>query len=201
MHTALLLNSGIENIDTIYEGMRGTTLSSRHNMRHWTTVVESGIKTIIELRKEDHSNRLCQMCVKHGIRYFEFPIDSYNVADENIAPKLPNLFSAIDEGAFYIACAMGLHRTDLALSIYWIFHGANKGLPPPFLKGHIENDTIVINRVHNKIFRRLNSLYNYLSTHNIIPIPDVNTFKKRKELLLNQEKMFKRIKTTYSYEN
>lgn len=59
MNTDLLINTNINNIATIYGGMRGTTLSSRHNVRHWSTVIESGIKTIIELRKEDHSDRLC----------------------------------------------------------------------------------------------------------------------------------------------
>lgn len=184
MNTDLLLNTNINNIATIYGGMRGTTLSSRHNMHHWQMVIESGIRTIIELRKDDRSDRLCQMCEKYGIDYLEFPIDSHSVPNEVIAPKLREFFSAIDKGDFYIACAMGLHRTDLALSIYWFFHGANMGLSAPYLKGHIENGHVITNRVQDKIFRRLNSLYYYLSNHNIIPIPDIETFKKRKEDLI-----------------
>lgn len=124
------------------------------------------------------------MCERYGIRYLAFPIDSHSVPNEVIAHELQEFFSVIDEGDFYIACAMGLHRTDLALSIYWVFHGAQKGFPPPYLKGHIENGLVITNRVQNKIFRRLNSLYDYLSTHNTIPIPNIDTFKNLKDQLL-----------------
>lgn len=183
MNTDILLHTNIENIDTTYGGVRGTTLSSYRNMCHWQTIVDSGIRTIIELRDEDHTDRLCQMCEKHHIRYFAFPMDSHNVPNERIAAKLQDFFNIIDNGDFYIACAMGLHRTDLALSIYWVFHGADKGLQPPFLKGHIANGEIISSRLHNKVFRRLNSLYAYLSENDIIPIPNKETFNIRKRTL------------------
>ena len=173
MNIDLILSTGIENIDIVYGGVRGTTLSSRHNMRHWQAVVQSGIKTIVELRDNDHSDRLCQMCEKYGIRYFAFPMDSHSI---------------LDDGNFYIACAMGLHRTDLALTIYWVFHGADNGIPPPFLKGHVVNGEIVESRLHNKIYRRLNSLYTYLSENDIIPIPDKDTFNLRKRELIKSTK-------------
>ena len=128
MDARLLLNTCIENIDTVYGGVRGTTLSSRHNLRYWQTVVQSGVKTVVELRDGDHSDRLCSLCEQNNIRYFAFPIDSHTVPNEVIAPKLQQLFEIIDSGDFYIACAMGLHRTDMALSIYWLFHGADLNL-------------------------------------------------------------------------
>ena len=183
MNTDLILNASIENIDAIYGGVRGTTLSSHRNMHHWQTIVDSGLQTIVELRDGDHTDRLYQMCEKYHIRYFAFPIDSHNVPNEVIATKLQDFFEVIDNGNFYIACAMGLHRTDLALSIYWVFHGADKGLQPPFLKGHIANGEIISSRLHNKVFRRLNSLYTYLSENNIIPIPKKETFNDRKRKL------------------
>lgn len=92
MDTRLLLNTGIENIDTVYGGVRGTTLSSRHNLRHWQTVVQSGVKTVVELRDVDHSDRLCCLCEQNNIRYFAFPLDSHIVPNEVIAPKLQELF-------------------------------------------------------------------------------------------------------------
>lgn len=191
MNTNLILNTDIENIDIVYGGARGTTLSSRHNIHHWQTVVQSGIKTIIELRENDHSDRLCQMCEKYGIRYFAFPMDSHSIPDKVIAANLQEFFSIIDDGNFYIACAMGLHRTDLALSIYWMFHGANNQLRPPFLKGHIVNGEIVESRLHNKIYRRLNSLYAYLSENDIMPIPDKITFNLRKKELNKSTKDYR----------
>ena len=184
MNKELILNTGIQNIATVYGGVRGTTLSSRHNMRHWQTVVDSGIRTIIELRDEDHSDRLCRMCEIHGIRYFAFPMDSHSVPNGVIAPRLQEFFEIIDNGDFYIACAMGLHRTDMALSIYWMFHGADNGMKPPILRGHIADEKLVLDRLNNKVFRRLNSLYAYLVANNIIPVPDCETLKKKKRDLI-----------------
>ena len=185
MNTELILSTNIQNIDTAYGGVRGTTLSSRHNMRYWQTVVDSGIRTIIELRDEDHSDRLCRMCEIHGIRYFAFPMDSHSVPNEVIASRLQEFFELIDNGDFYIACAMGLHRTDMALSIYWMFHGVDNGMNPPILRGHIVDGELVLDRLNNKVFRRLNSLYAYLMNNNVIPVPDRETFAQRKRDLID----------------
>ena len=185
MKTELILSTNIQNIDTAYGGVRGTTLSSRHNMRHWQTVVDSGIRTIIELRDEDHSDRLCRMCEIHGIRYFAFPMDSHSVPNEVIASRLQEFFELIDNGDFYIACAMGLHRTDMALSIYWMFHGVDNGMNPPILRGHIVDGELVLDRLNNKVFRRLNSLYAYLMDNNVIHIPNRETFAQRKKDLID----------------
>lgn len=185
MNTELILNTCIENIAAAYGGVRGTTLSSRHNLRHWQTIAESGIRTIIELREDDHSERLCRLCEQYGIRYFAFPMDSHSVPDEAIASRLQEFFRLIDNGDFYIACAMGLHRTDMALSVYWMFHGAANGMNPPVLKGHIENGEIVLDRLNNKVFRRLNSLYGYLAENSIISLPDREAFGQRKRELID----------------
>ena len=185
MNTELILSTNIQNIATVYGGVRGTTLSSRHNMRYWQTVVDSRIRTIIELRDEDHSDRLCRMCEIHGIRYFAFPMDSHSVPNEVISSRLQEFFELIDNGDFYIACAMGLHRTDMALSIYWMFHGVDNGMNPPILRGHIVDGELVLDRLNNKVFRRLNSLYAYLMNNNVIPVPDRETFAQRKRDLID----------------
>ena len=111
-------------------------------------------------------------------------MDSHSVPNEVIASRLQEFFELIDNGDFYIACAMGLHRTDMALAIYWMFHGADCGLNPPVLKGHTESGELILNRLQNKVFRRLNSLYEYLSGNASICIPDHNTFIQRKNALV-----------------
>lgn len=183
MNTQLMLDTGIANIDCVFGGMRGTTLSSHHNLRHWHAVVESGVKSVIDLRDGDHTDRLCQLCERNGIHYFSFPMDSHLVPNERIATNLVEFFRTVDAGDFYIACAMGLHRTDLALSIYWVFHGVEQGIVPPFLKGHVSDGRMVLERFNNKVVRRLNSLYAYLVEHPVIPVPDADTFKRRKREL------------------
>ena len=183
MDTEQILKLNIENIDKVYGGVRGTTLSSRHNLRFWPKIKEYGVKTIIELRCDDHSSRLERLCEQYGLNYFEFPIDSRTVANEIIVEKLFNFFKIIDDGNFYIACAMGLHRTDIALSVYWMFHGADKGLPSSYLKGHIVEGKILLERLNNKVYRRLNSLYAYLSEIGKFDIPNEEVFKERKQRL------------------
>ena len=192
MDTEQILKLNIENIDKAYGGVRGTTLSSRRNLRFWPRIKEYGVRTIIELRCDDHSSRLSKLCEQHGLNYFEFPIDSRTISDEAIAEKLPDFFNIIDEGDFYIACAMGLHRTDIALSVYWMFHGADKGLPPPYLKGHIVDGKLLLERLNNKVYRRLNSLYTYLSEEGKFDIPNEIVFKERK-LKLKCEKFYQNV--------
>lgn len=41
MNMELILNTDIQNIATEYVGVRGTTLSSRHNISHLQTMVDS----------------------------------------------------------------------------------------------------------------------------------------------------------------
>lgn len=80
---------------------------------------------------------------------------------------------------------MGLHRTDMALAIYWMFHGADNGMNPPVLRGHIVDGRLVLDRLNNKVFRRLNSLYAYLTENNVIPVPGRETFVQRKKDLID----------------
>ena len=102
---------------------------------------------------------------------------------------MQEFFELIDNGDFYIACAMGLHRTDMALSIYWMFHGADRNLQPPYLKGHFPMSDSGRKGVDPaKIFRRLNSLYEYLTENRLIDIPDKVTFALRRKELIEYSK-------------
>ena len=73
---------------------------------------------------------------------------------------------------------------NMALSTYWMFHGVDNGMKPPILRGNVVNGEIVLDRLNNKVFRRLNSLYAYLMANNIIPVPDRETFAQRKRDLI-----------------
>lgn len=90
---------------------------------------------------------------------------------------LPEFCRHIDEGNFYIACAMGLHRTDIALCVYWVFYGAEKGIEPPEIRGyHVASG-------HNtdKIMRMLNGIYSYMTEMNGKEPMPIEVFKKRKK--------------------
>lgn len=73
---------------------------------------------------------------------------------------------------------------DVALAIFWMFHGTDNDMNPPIL-GHIADGEIVLGRLNNKVFRRLNSLCTYLTENNVVHVPGRETFAQRKKDLIN----------------
>ena len=91
----------------------------------------------------------------------------------------PKLCDKIDAGNFYIACAMGLHRTDIALSCYWVFHGADKGLEPLVIRGYRQED----GHTTEKIMRVLNAMYKEFEHRNGQTPISQKVFNERKKII------------------
>ncbi|MBQ6693759.1 MAG: hypothetical protein IJN24_02655 [Bacteroidaceae bacterium] len=179
-----ILATGIPDIAPVYGGVRGRTMSSRHQSYAWPIISDAGIHTIIDLREESLQSTMQEKCKQFGMRYFYYPVDNKCEHVESMVRLLPELCRHIDEGNFYIACAMGLHRTDIALCIYWVFYAADKGIMPPLMRGYNEASG------HNssKIMRVLNGIYSYMTEHNgnePMPLPE---FKRRKDIINKQSK-------------
>jgi hypothetical protein len=98
--------------------------------------------------------------------------------------EFPTLCALIDKGRFYIACAMGLHRTDIALSLYWVFYAADKGIAPPPLRGYRKDKGLNV----DKILRILNAFYKKMTEINGEPPMPEDEFKRRKELIKKEWK-------------
>ena len=117
-------------------------------------------------------------------------MDSKRTNDRVIIDELPELFKLLDKGSFFISCAMGLHRTDIALSIYYVFHPKVPEEFIPTLKGHRVNGKLRL----DDIARRLNSLYRNLTEedYNLLSLPKdyENEFMKRKKLLFKANSIF-----------
>ena len=126
-----IIKTGIPDIAPVYGGVRGRTMSSRHQAYAWPAIKEAGVKTIIDLREMDKSDKLPYHCNYHGLEYFHYPIDNHTRTIAQMVEFFPLFCEQIDKGDFYIACAMGLHRTDISLCTYWVFYAAGKGLAPP----------------------------------------------------------------------
>ena len=172
------LSTNIPDIHPAYGGLRGRTLSSSRQMYAWKTLVESGLKQVIELRADYKSDLYKDLCEKSGVAYFRFPV-ALNMIEE-MAELFPELCEKIDKGNFYIACAMGLHRTDIALCLYWVFYAADKGIAPPRLHGYLKAD----GRGPEKILRMLNAFYRFKTEkEGQKPIPE-DVFKERKEVII-----------------
>ena len=120
MNIDRLIQARIPDIAAVYGGARGRTMSSRHQRYAWPALVEAGVKTVIDLP---------ELCADYGMRYFHYPVDNDRDTIDSMVEKFLEFCGLIDEGDFYIACAMGLHRTDTALFSYWMFYGPIRALP------------------------------------------------------------------------
>ena len=155
MNYSRLQQTRIPDLAPVYGGARGRTMSSKHQAYAWRALQEAGVTTIIDLREKDHTDRLPALCDEYGMNYFHYPVDTSAEAITRMVTLFPDLCRRIDVGDFYIACAMGLHRTDITLCTYWVFHGADKALQPPPIHGYRQEDG---HRIY-KIMRVLNAFY------------------------------------------
>lgn len=174
-----ILATNIPDLAQVYGGFRGRTLSSTRQLHAWNTMIKSGIAQIIDLRADYSSDFYSELCQRSGISYFKYPVAYEDVWIAKMVELFPEFCRLIDHGRFYIACAMGLHRTDIALCTYWVFYAADKGIAPPPICGYRKDKGLTT----NKIMRVLNAVYRYMTDKNgVEPIPEI-TFHERKEII------------------
>ena len=183
-----LMNSKIPNLARIGDNKyRGEALSSPKNRKFLNEISSCGIGTIIDLRDKYNSQDYPDLCKEFNIKYVNIPIDASSVPTRQIIDSLPELFKAIDNGNFYIHCAQGLHRTDIALALNYVFNpNADK---PPVLLGHYRNGALKF----EDISRRLNSVKNAMTKEDMkkigIKSEDFDeTFRTRKKELVEYNK-------------
>ena len=176
---------GITNLHTLREnGVRGESLSVKKNKHFLPKIKDCGITQIIDLKTADFSNKFGETAKSYGLEYHHYPIDSSVTPTREIIDNLPSLFEDINRGNFYISCAQGMHRTDIAMALNYIFNPLSEQTPP-VLYGHqtekgLRSDDIM-KRV-NSVFRELNeSDKEKLGLKNF----DEEAFKKRKSRLLD----------------
>lgn len=154
----ILEKLGIPNCSiTLNGGIRGESLSSKKNRKFLKPIKECGITKIIDLRDKYTSKEFPDLCERYGFEYFNIPVDSSSVSDRIIIDNFPVLFDTINGGNYYIACAQGLHRTDIALALDYVFNPAAE--EPPILIGHFREGVLKT----DDISRRLNSIKNKLT--------------------------------------
>lgn len=131
--------------------MRGETLSSKGNRWAIKAIKKYGIESVIDLREKYTSSTYKDLCLKEGLKYYSFPIDSHEVPDEKIIQNFPLMFNVLNQGRYYIACAQGLHRTDIALALNYVFNPNAKEIP--VMAGHYQDKMEI-----DDIKRRINSI-------------------------------------------
>ena len=182
MNYSRLAITNIPDLAPVYGGVRGRTMSSWHQAYAWQALVEAGITTIIDLREKDHTGRLPALCEEYGMKYFHYPVDTSAGTTERMVALFLDFCRLVDAGNFYIACAMGLHRTDIAICAYWVFYGADNGLQPPDIRGYRQEDGHRI----DKIMRVLNAMYAAFMEHSGVEPLSPAVFKQRKNILAQQ---------------
>ena len=119
-----------------YKGVRGRTMSGRGSNWLLDKVHEAGVTTIIDLRTADQTDRYYHNVIEAGMEYHSIPIDNKATDVHQIIASLPGLFELMDRGNFFMACAMGRHRTDIAIALYYVFHPTVPVDAVPEMKGH-----------------------------------------------------------------
>lgn len=181
-----ILNLQVANIARVSGHIvRGETLWASRNRKHIDAVKAAGVDCIIDFRTADFTDKFADVCASKGIEYRHFPIDKANQPDEDLLKSLPELFEMLDNRNCYISCQQGMHRTDIALAIYYMFHD----IPfVPDLRGHKKNGSLRC----DDIMRRVNSLYAGLTTElkSLLGIPDYgdNDFRYRRKKLLDSNR-------------
>lgn len=165
-------------------GVRGRTMSASSCSWLLPKVRELGVKTIIDLRTADHTDKFERKVIDAGLAYYHIAIDGMHTDASEIIASLPDFFSRLDEGNYYMACAMGLHRTDIAIALYYVFHPVVPFDCVPELRGHRKNGVLRC----DDIARRLNSIMGALTPNDIIRmgLPDDyrDEFNRRKNIFL-----------------
>jgi len=138
-------------------GVRGRTLSAKKRRWMLPKLASYGVHTIIDLRWGDHSENFPDACRDAGIVYAHFPLDKSTTPNKVVIAQLPDFITTISQGGFYISCALGLHRTDIALALYYLF--CPDAHEPPVLYGHIRDGKLHI----DDIFMRAGSVYHNLT--------------------------------------
>ena len=179
MNIDRLILARIPDIAAVYGGARGRTMSSKHQRYAWPALVEAGVKTVIDLRAADKSDRLPELCAEYGMRYFHYPVDNDRETIDSMVEKFPEFCQLIDDGDFFIACAMGLHRTDTALFTYWMFYAADKGVAQPDLHGYLREKGLTT----DKMMRIINAFYKAGTEKYGKEIIPEDVFKARKKMI------------------
>lgn len=181
-----LKSLGIPNFRLIDNNcVRGETLSSRKNKKFLIPVSKNGIKNIIDLRDKFSSQSFEQMCRQNHLNYYHIPIDSSSVNNRKLINSLPKLFNVLEQGNAYVACAQGLHRTDIALAINYLFN-PRKQETPPIMYGHFRENSFKF----EDIARRVNLIKKELQPEDIkmLKWPSMDAFNDefatRKKLLI-----------------
>lgn len=155
--------------------VRGVTLANQ-SPALLTELKECGINTIIDLRPEgSDESRYAQNCRKNGLDYFNLKIrdnipifnapfsgkmtlEERRAAIEKFVHQLGDFFNLMDNGKNYMACLLGLHRTDLAVTMNYLLNPKEPTTPPTLSHMFFPEETNLTNKYIGKVKNMLKNL-------------------------------------------
>lgn len=143
--------------------IRGVTLANQ-KPHILSELKECGINTIVDLRAEGGEySKYADACKANGLDYVNFKLkinmpifnpplaNKLTVAErrsenEAFIRKLPEFFRIMNEGKYYMACLLGLHRTDLAVTLNYLINPKEPVTPPVLSHMYIKEETNFTNK-------------------------------------------------------
>lgn len=137
--------------------VRGATLADK-NTNFLKELQQSGIERIVDLRVEggletDYARR----CLENGLGYFNLPIasqanrNSEKAKIKNLMTKIPEFFEIMDKGKNYMACLLGIHRTDFATALNYLLNPKEPASPPILSHIFVGNEANLTDRYINLV--------------------------------------------------
>ena len=158
------------------ETISAVTLANK-NPAILTELKECGIENVIDFRPEgSEESKYAQDCKKNGLNYINFKIrdnmpvfnapcsgkmssEERRVAIEKFVHQLSDFFGLMDKGKNFMACLLGLHRTDLAATMNYLLNPNEPKMPPVlahmFYPDEINSTNKYIGKVKN-VLKNLN---------------------------------------------
>ncbi len=113
-------------------GLRGKTpLSGKKQALNWRikALKKEGIKTVIDLRSTGECSKAALEALQNNnLSYINFPVEDMSWQTKSLN-EITAFINAINEGDFFIGCANGEARTDLAIAINYLFNPEAKNFP------------------------------------------------------------------------
>lgn len=171
-----LKNLGISHFRLIdSNSVRGVTLANqRQNLL--TELKECGVNTVIYLRPEGgEESKYAQACNKNGLNYFNLKIrdnmpifnapfsgkmtmEERREAIKKFVNQMSEFFKMMDDGKVYMACLLGLHRTDLAVTMNYLLNPKEPTTPPTLSHMFFPEETNLTNKYIGKVKNMLKNL-------------------------------------------
>ena len=143
--------------------VRGVTLA-KQKTSILKELKECGIDTIIDLRSEGgKDSKYAQDCADNGLEYMNFklklnmpifnaPLNSKLSLEDRAKQNrefiegLPKFFEKMNNGKYYMACLLGLHRTDLAVTMNYLLNPKEPITPPTLSHMFMKEETNFTNK-------------------------------------------------------